>query len=233
MDFPENYSEESEGAMSSLPRYRIIYPDCLFRGVKSCKNVEPPEDKWAEGVVCLSEHGEYYIINRRQGKGVYGFTQFLWDTLGLWSGLSDGEHTDIFEGDILKICRFTPVSPEKVGEEKAKTDDPFSDFQADVFTPMFDEESDEPEEREVFADVPEGALETACVEGVVYMSGGVFYLQYFDENTGGLSCLPLSMYFGFDGLPAPLTAVRVTGNLYDDEELYAKVLHLSVNEQAG
>lgn len=229
--FLENKSEESESCMLSLPRYRIIYPDCLFRGVKSCKNVKPPEDKWAEGAICLTENREFYIINRRQGDGVYGFTQFEWDTLGMCSGLADGEHRDIFEGDILKITRFIPLKTE-TEEEKKVEDEVFPGYAEDVFMPMFGDEDDDeetpPKEREVFAEPPEGAEVTDCIEGVVYMSGGGFFIQYFDENAGGLSCLPLPGYFGFDGLPLPDTAVKVTGNLYDDEELYAQVLHLQL-----
>lgn len=220
-------SEESDCTMS-LQRYRIIYPDCLFRAVKSFKNIEPPEDMWAEGSICVNERGELFIINRRQGEGVYGFTGFEWDTLGLWSGLSDGNRTDIFEGDILKIVQFASSEPKSDEEGEEEEENPFSEFVPDTFTPMFEEgDEEEPKERTVYADIPEDAEETSSVEGVVYMSGNMFWLQYFDETAGCLSALPLYPYFGFDGLPAPFTAVKICGNLYDDEGLYKEVLHLS------
>ncbi|MCM1579614.1 MAG: hypothetical protein NC078_12540 [Ruminococcus sp.] len=220
----------------SLQRYRIIYPDCLFRALKTCKNVEPPEDMWAEGAVCITEQGVKYIINRREGDGKYGFSEFQPDTLGMWSGFSDGNKTDIFEGDILKITCFVPAASEEEEEDDAKeSGDPFSYFIPDTFNPAFpDEDSEEePEEREVFAEPPEDAEETGTVEGVVYMSEGVFYLQYFDENSGCLSALPLSGYFFYDGLPAPGVAANVEGNLYDNEDLYKQVLHLDMLMQIG
>ncbi len=89
-------------------------------------------------------------------------------------------------------------------------------------------QEEEPEEREVFSEIPDDAVEVASVEGVVYMSEGMFYIQYFDKNTGCLSALPLYPYFFYDGLPAPFTAVKVEGNLYDDEDLYKQVLHLDM-----
>ncbi len=222
-------AKESECTMS-LQRYRIIYPDCLFRALKTYKNIEPPEDMWAEGAICAGERGEMYIINRRQGDGVYGFTEFQWDTLGLWSGFADGERTDIFEGDIVKIIQFAPAAPEQAASEEAEEENPFSEYVPDTFTPFFkeDDEEDEPEEREIYSEVPKDSVEVASVEGVVYMSEGMFYVQYFDENMGCLSALPLYPYFFYDGLPAPFTAVKVEGNLYDDEDLYKQVLHLDM-----
>ncbi len=213
----------------SMPRYQIIYPDCLFRGIINSKNVAPPDDKWAEGSMCRNDKGALFIINRKAGDGVYGFAEIYLDTLGLCSGFADGEHKDIFEGDIVKVSQFERTVPmpqepadEEAGEELSDTSEGFTEIDFGSA-----EEEEEIPKREIFADVPIDADVKFSVEGVVYMSGGVFYIQFFDAQSGMLSAMPLAMFFGYDGLPAQNTAVRITGNMYDDEGLYSTVLNLS------
>lgn len=216
----------------ALQKYRILYPDCLFRAVIRCKNIAPPEDKWAEGAICQSENGELFIINRRVGEGVYGFAGYDPETLGLDSCFLDGNKADIFEGDIIRITSFVP--PAAADDEDEQEDDEnelsgFSGFVAETFGAA--DEDEQPQERDVFADIPDGAQELSTVSGVVYMNGGAFYLQYYDEGTGCLNALPLALYFMWDNLPAPGIAVKLLGNLYDNEDLYAQVLHLAVKKE--
>ena len=79
---------------------------------------------------------------------------------------------------------------------------------------------------QVYADVPEGSEELSQLDGVVFMNGGMFFVQFYDEASKCLNALPLYMFFGFDMLPAVGAAVKVIGNMYDDEELYSETLNL-------
>lgn len=198
----------------SLKRYHTLYPDSIFRARIIFKNVAPPEDKWAEGVLCRDFEGNFSIVDRKAGECVYAMEPVFIDTLGLASGFMDGNKRDIFEGDIIRICRFSGGAPD--------TDKP-----AEI---VFDPEDELPE-RKAYADIPEGGEELSRIEGVVFMSGGVFCVQFYDEASKTLNAMPLYMFFGFDMLPAEGTAVKVIGNMYDDEELFAKTLRLSDNEQ--
>lgn len=189
----------------SLKRVHTLYPYSVFRAQIVYKNIAPPDEKWAEGVLCRDSQGNFSIINSKAGGG-YAMCPIYLDTLGLASGFRDGDEADIFEGDIISICRFS-------GDKAAP--------QA-YFT-----EEGEPIEREVFADIPESCEKLSSFEGVVFMSGGVFFVQFFDDKTGNLNALPLYMFFGFDMLPADGAAVKVIGNMYDDEELFSKTLNLT------
>lgn len=199
----------------SLKRYHTLYPCSIFRAQIVFKNVAPPDDKWAEGVLCRDHEGNFSIINRKAGDGEYALDPVFIDTLGLASGFKDGGKRDIFEGDIIRICRFFGgnISDNKPAEN------------------VSEQQEDEMPERRVFADIPEGAEQLSCLEGVVFMNGGVFFIQFYDEASKALNALPLYMFFGFDMLPAEGAAVKVIGNMYDDEELFARTLRLSDNVQ--
>lgn len=213
----------------SSERYRIIYPGCVFRAAVNYKNVAPPEDKWAEGALCLSDKGRYYILDRKAGSGGYGCADIFLDTLGLASGFLDGNKKDIFEGDILKITGFIPPCPEPAPDRSGEITVP-PVFRYENFYGGDGEEKNE--EREVFAEPPTDCETVYSFEGVVFMSGGVFWLQYFDRESCSLNAVPLYLYFGSDMLPAYGTAVQTEGNLYDDEELYSRVLGFSSAEAA-
>ena len=202
------------GTYMSVKRYHTLYPCSIFRARIVFKNIVPPDDKWAEGVLCRDSDGNFSIVNRKAGEGVYALSPVFVDTLGMASGFLDGGKRDIFEGDIIRICRF-------------------SGSMTDCFMPPENDSREEEEmpERRVYADVPEGAEMISCFEGVVFMNGGLFYIQFYDDNSGALNAMPLYMFFGYDMLPAPGTAVKVIGNMYDDEELFAKTLRLSDNVQ--
>lgn len=198
----------------SLKRYHTLYPYSIFRAQIIFKNVAPSEDKWAEGVLCRDADGAFSIVDRKAGEGIYAMEPVEIDTLGMASGFMDGNKRDIFEGDLVRICRFSD------GEEN----DELSKI-------IFGEQEDELPERKVYADIPEGAKELSCLEGVVFMNGGVFCVQFYDDDSKTLNAMPLYMFFGFDMLPAEGAAVKVIGNMYDDEELFAKTLRLSDNAQ--
>lgn len=189
-----------------------MYPDSIFRAQIIFKNVAPPEDKWAEGVLCRDADGAFSIVDRKAGEGVYALEPVQIDTLGMASGFSDGNKRDIFEGDIIRICRFS-------GAEEIDTAENVSSEQEDI--PM----------RKVYADIPEGEEELSRIEGVVFMNGGAFFVQFYDATAKTLNAVPLYMFFGFDMLPAAGTAVKVIGNMYDDEELFANTLRLSGDGQ--
>ncbi|MBQ5333770.1 MAG: hypothetical protein J6K92_11040 [Oscillospiraceae bacterium] len=191
----------------SLKRFQPLYPYFIFRAQIVFKNVAPPDDHWAVGVLCRDFQGNFSIINKKAGDGAYEMCAISIDTLGLASGFKDGNRSDVFEGDIVRIRRFSQNNgPELFGK-------------------------DDNERRIIYADVPEGCEMLSSLDGVVFMSGGIFYVQFFDEETGALNALPLYMFFGFDMLPVDGAAVRVIGNIYEDEELYAKTLHLSETGQ--
>ncbi|MCI7767156.1 MAG: hypothetical protein MSJ26_04135 [Oscillospiraceae bacterium] len=192
----------------SLKRFQPLYPYFIFRAQIVFKNVAPPDKPWAVGVLCRDFQGNYSIINKKSDDA-YEMCPVCLDTLGLSSGFKDGLRSDIFEGDIVRICRF---SAEKIAE-----------------LPVFDGN----ERRNIFADVPEGCEMLSSFDGVVFMSGGVFYVQFFDEASSALNAVPLYMFFGYDMLPEDGAAVRVIGNIYEDEELYAKTLHLSETGQCS
>ncbi|MGN0638535.1 MAG: hypothetical protein ACI4J0_09195 [Huintestinicola sp.] len=199
----------------SLKRYHTLYPYSIFRAQIVFKNVAPPDDKWAEGVLCRDPEGAFSIINRKAGEGVYALDPVFIDTLGMASGFMDGSKRDIFEGDIIRICRFSGGLTENVKPAEI----------------VSDEQEDELPERTVYADIPEEAEELSRIEGVVFMNGGTFCVQFYDEASKTLNAMPLYMFFGFDMLPAEGAAVKVIGNMYDDEELFAKTLRLSDNAQ--
>ncbi len=221
----------------SLLRFQIIYPNCMFRAVINSKNIAPPEDKWAEGALCCDDRGLFYILNRKAGNNSeiskYSCCYIDLDTLGLYSGLSDGSKHNIFEGDILKITCFRPIEecekePEETDSEDEDIEDPFAIN--DLFVPESFEKEDgscDSEERTVYDEVPENCEELFTLEGVVFMYSDAFYIQFFDENMGMLNALPLYIYFSLDGLPYENTAVKVTGNIYDNEELYKRILRLN------
>lgn len=206
--------QRREGQLMALKRYHTLYPDSIFRAQIIFKNVAPPEDKWAEGVLCRDPEGKIAIINRKAGEGKYGMVPVFIDTLGLASGFNDGNKRDIFEGDIIRICRFSGGIMEEEPSEKIPEE------QEDALPP-----------RRVFADTPTGAQVFSSLEGVVFMNGGAFYIQFFDETAGTLNAMPLYMFFGFDMLPAEGTAIKVIGNMYDDEELYSSALRSKENGQ--
>lgn len=208
----------------SVERFRIIYPDFVFRAAVNYKNVAPAEDKWAEGVLCIDDKGKFYILNRKTGNGSYGCTNIFLDTLGLASGFLSGDRKDIFEGDIIRISGFVQPCPEPFCDENGEIIVP-PVFRYDAFYGADDGE--EQYEREVFSEPPLGCEETFSFEGVVFMSGGIFYVQFFDAASCSLNAVPLYMYFGPDMLPAYGVSVKTEGNLYDDEELYSRVLGLS------
>lgn len=191
-----------------LKRYHMIYPQNIFRAQIIFKNVAPSEDKWAEGVLCRDIKGKFSIVNRKVGHGEYALDSVYIDTLGLASGFRDGNEKDIFEGDIIRICRFSGTA--------AETEFPVPDGDDDEELPP----------RKVYADVPEGSEELSQLDGVVFMNGGMFFVQFYDEVSKCLNALPLYMFFGFDMLPAVGTAVKVIGNMYDDGELYSETLNL-------
>lgn len=208
----------------SVQRYQIIYPNCLFRAKIFSKNVAPPEDDWAEGALC-SCGGEIFIINRRKGEGSYGLDSIHMDTLGLASGFRDGNKTDIFEGDIIRITRYVPV---QMNEEYPQDAEQEENCDPSAFHESFDDDEEEEfKEREVSPDVPEGAEVIMTVDGIVFMCNSVFYIQYFDEQMQMLASMPLGMFFGYDMLPAYDAAVKVVGNIYDNEDEYAKICRLS------
>lgn len=197
-----------------LKRYHTLYPYSIFRAQIVFKNVAPPEDKWAEGVLCRDADGTFSIVDRKAGDGVYAMEPVQIDTLGLASGFMDGNKRDIFEGDIIRICRFSDG-----GENKKPVG------------VVSEETGDELPERNVYADIPEGAEELSQIEGVVFMNGGVFCVQFYDDASKTLNAMPLYMFFGFDMLPGEGAAVKVIGNMYDDEELFANTLRLTDNSQ--
>lgn len=198
----------------SVLRFRVMYPDNIFRAVIDIKNVAPPDDLWAEGVLCTDGIGNMYILNRKAGEGVYGCCAVDMQTLGLSSNYKDGGRREIFEGDIITVERFV-------------TDEPF----------LYPEYDDDGEliipEREVYEYAPLGNDSLMKISGVVFMSGGVFYIQFYDENINALNAVPLYMFFSYDGLPLPDTAVCVTGNMYDNEDEYCRALRLNDNFNAG
>ena len=204
----------------SVLRYRIIYPDSVFRGMINSKNVAPPEDHWAEGALCRGDNGELIILNRKCSDG-YGACNIYSDTLGLCSGFADGDRHDIFEGDIVSVKHFS----ETAANENSSDSDSVENIPDDV--PQ--DESGEQPERTVYSDIPENALQLDELRGVIYMNGGMFWLQFFDVNTGMLTAAPLASFFWYDMLPAPNTAVKVIGNIYDNEDLYGEVLHIPSN----
>lgn len=190
----------------SLKRFQPLYPYFIFRAKIVFKNVAPPDKLWAVGVLCRDFQSNFSIINKKSDDA-YEMCPIFLDTLGLASGFKDGNRSDIFEGDIVRICRFS------------------KDNMPELFV------NDDNERRIVFADVPEGCEKLSAFDGVVFMNSGIFYVQFFDEAAGALSAVPLYMFFGFDMLPEDGAAVRVIGNIYEDEELYAKTLHLSETGQ--
>lgn len=215
-----------------VQHFRMLYPDCVFRAVINSRNVAPPEDPWAEGSLCIDNYGVVHMINRKLGEDRYYMTEIELDTLGMDSFFCDGEKHDIFEGDIIEITAFSPA--ENAPEAKpAENDADLNDYSG--FLEMsFGTETEEEKlpEREVFSEVPEGAEILYKVSGAVFMSGGMFYLQYFDETCSCLNAQPLYPYFFYDMLPAPNTAVKVIGNLYDNEDVFEEVLRLN-NEQSS
>ncbi|MCM1524410.1 MAG: hypothetical protein NC120_08140 [Ruminococcus sp.] len=204
----------------SLYRYRMVYPESIFRGIVISKNVAPPEDKWAEGALCRDENGNLLILDRKFGDGAYGARSFYFDTLGLGSGFRDGNEKEIFEGDIISVSSFGFMHP--MGDDPDSGTD-----ESDESEPSSDEEDKQEEKRRIYADVPQFAAVAFTVQGVVFMNGGSFYIQYFDESIGMLNSMPLFPFFGFDMLPAPNNAVKIVGNMYEDEELYSNTLRLA------
>ena len=211
------------GKSVSLSRFQPVCSEYMFRAQLFIKNVAPPEDIWAEGGLFRDDMGRIVILNRKAGDGVYALAEVDLDTLGACSGYKDGCEKDIFEGDIIRISHFRrelPPMETPENQEEAPA--------ADEFVPEDFGENELPRiKREIFSEMPEGAEEVFTFCGVVFLSGNVFCVQFFDENTGMLGSAPLYMYFGFDGLPAEGAAVKVIGNLYDDEQLYSDVLHLN------
>lgn len=200
----------------------------MFRAQIFTKNVAPPEDIWAEGGLFRDDKGKILILDRKAGDGVYAFSEIDLDTLGACSGYKDGCEKDIFEGDIIRISHFRRELPPTETPEKQEEAPREDEFIPDDYG----ENESLKIKREIFSEVPEGAEEIFTFCGVVFLSGNVFCVQFFDENMGMLSSAPLYMYFGFDGLPAEGAAVKVIGNLYEDEQLYSEVLHLSGGSDA-
>lgn len=211
-----------------MPRFKDMFPGRIFRAQIFSKNVAPLEDKWAEGFLFRSDEGAVIMLNRKAGEGVYGFVNIDLDTLGAASGFFDGCKKDIFEGDILSISCFNrenePQMPPPVTTTEEEPEDGFVPDNFGV--------SEEPEyKREYYSDTPEDAEELFSLKGVVFLSGDMFGIQFFDENTGALSALPLYPYFSCDAFPSPCCAVKVIGNMYDDEELYSQVLGLDKKDK--
>lgn len=216
----------------SMIRYQMLYPDCAFRANVYSKNIAPPEDKWAEGALCRDPNGILYIIDRKAGEGTYSLAEIDPSTLGLSSCFMDGNKHEIFEGDIIEAVVFVPTENDETEEPEPEPEQPLDDYTAFLSPDLSKdkpepEEEDEDEERPIFTEAPEGAEITFTIKGVAFMSGGMFYLQYFDENMGCLNAVPLYGYFLYDMLPAPNTAVKILGNLYDNEDVYNEVLHLN------
>lgn len=191
----------------SLKRYHTIYPENIFRAQIIFKNVAPSDEKWAEGVLCRDIEGRFSIVNGKNSHGKYELDPVYIDTLGLASGFLDGNEENIFEGDIIRIRRFSGNADE-------------------ISISAGNEDAGELPFRRFFADVPDGAEVLSQLDGVVFMSGGVFFVQFYDDTQGYLNAVPLYMFFGFDMLPAAGTAIKVIGNMYDDDELYSETLNL-------
>lgn len=198
----------------SVKRYQTLYPDSIFRAQIIFKNVAPSDDKWAEGVLCRDPGGTHFIVG---GNGESYLMQPVYlDTLGMASGFRDGRSIRIFEGDIISVSRFSGICADESIEE--------------MYAMYAEAGEGEFKKRTVFADVPDGADEEFNIKGVVFMNGGMFYVQYFSESDNCLTAAPLYPYFGYDMLPAGGMAVKVIGNIYDDEELYSQVLRISHDE---
>ncbi len=197
----------------SVKRYKTLYPDSIFRAQIIFKNIAPSDEKWAEGVLCRDADGTHFIVGGNSD--AYLMHPVYIDTLGMASGFKDGRSVRIFEGDIVSVSRFSGICADESIEEMHE---------------MYAAGGEEFKKRTVFADVPDGADEEFNIRGVVFMNGGMFYVQYFSESDNCLTAAPLYPYFGFDMLPAGGMAVKVIGNMYDDEELYSQVLRISHDE---
>ncbi|MGN0666052.1 MAG: YopX family protein [Huintestinicola sp.] len=184
-------------------RLHPLYPGFIFRAAIDFKNVALKADKWAEGPLFRDDLGHIFIFNNKAGNGTYTQDPILTETLGMGSGFCDCNEKEIFEGDIVRFKRF--VRPD-----------------ADVVT--------EDDERAIYDEVPEGCPILASIEGVAFLQGGVFFVQYYSEELGFLTCLPMGMFFAPDGHPAEDVVANVAGNIYDNEILYEKVLHLHNSE---
>lgn len=211
-----------------VQHFRMLYPDCIFRAVINSRNVAPPDDPWAEGSLCIDNNGVVHMINRKLGEDRYYLSEIELDTLGLDSNFCDGDKHDIFEGDIIEITSFTPSE----NASEPQTEDHYTDindyrsFLEMNFGAETEEEEDKLPEREVFSEVPKGAKILNKISGAVFLSNGMFCIQYFDEQLGCLNAQPLYPYFFYDMLPAPNTAVKVIGNQYDNKDLFEEVLRL-------
>lgn len=211
-----------------VQHFRMLYPDCVFRAVINSRNVAPPEDPWAEGSLCIDNNGVVHMINRKLGEDRYYMAEVELDTLGLDSHFCDGDKHDIFEGDIIEISAFIPAenAAEPQPEEHETDINDYSGFLEMNFGEETEAEEEKLPEREVFSEVPEGAEIVYKISGAVFLSNGMFYIQYFDEQLGCLNAQPLYPYFFYDMLPASNTAVKVIGNLYDNNDLFEEVLRL-------
>lgn len=198
----------------SVSRIRTLYSENIFRAQIVCKNVAPPDDKWAEGVLCTDDNGTFYILNRKAGDGVYDCCEVDISFIGLSSGFSDGEGLDIFEGDIVSVDFF---------ETDEVLANPELDENGEWVIP----------ERETYIYAPEYEKTIRTICGVAFMSGGVFYIQYFDEDAQMLTAMPLHMLYAYDGKPVPGCAVRIEGNVYDNDELYKQTLKIQNSAYSG
>ena len=197
----------------SVKRYQTLYPDNIFRAQIIFKNIAPSDEKWAEGVLCRDPDGTHFIVGGKSD--AYAMHPVYLDSLGMASGFKDGRGSRIFEGDIVSVSRFLGICADESIQEMYE---------------MYSAGGEEFQKRTVFADVPDGADEDFNIKGVVFMSGGMFYIQYFSESDNCLTAAPLHTYFGFDMLPAGGMAVKVIGNISAHEELYSQVLRLSHDE---
>ncbi|MGN0642840.1 MAG: hypothetical protein ACI4JJ_06810 [Huintestinicola sp.] len=207
-------------------RLQALYPGYIFRAVADCKNIAPRDDMWSEGSLFRDDHGNLLIINRKKGDGVYSQDYIRPDTLGMSSGFTCCDGREIFEGDIVRIRRFTKT--ESLGGF------PTADSVLDSMGINDEEYESEPlrgsDGRIIHSEIPTGYEAAFKVKGVVFLQNGMFYIQYFDKNLNMLTCMPLYIFFGYDALPGDDVVAEVIGNIYDNTELYEKVLHITHSE---
>ncbi len=195
--------------------YKIIYPQYIFRGMVCEKNIAVEENTWTEGAMCLCKDSILRIIDRKDETG-HRLYSIDMNTLGAGAGYKDGSGRDIFEGDIIRVKRFEPTPEE-------------------LEMPEFNEENTDEEiaafRRTVYDDIPDGAELISETQGIVFLSGNCFFMQYRDAQAGVLTAEPFYSIFGYDMLSHPGTAVKIIGNIYENEDIYTGIIYGEPNTE--